>query len=140
MANKKMLLFLIASYFCCTQPLLPPGRNSPSASVGLQENVEASKSLEESRLSKGSENGISYQNNFGSGAGGKNEPRGQRDNSGDGSKTPNGAAGTAIIPLYAAGAAGSHHNNHHGASSCGQSCVDLQVVCAVMLVSLVHIM
>ena len=72
------------------------------------------------------------------GNGGRSVGNGEEGNGG-GTTTP--STGTAVIPLYAAGAANNHHNSHHaGAGSCNRSCLGLPTFCAVILVSLtIHI-
>ncbi|XP_052199902.1 uncharacterized protein LOC127806565 isoform X2 [Diospyros lotus] len=50
-------------------------------------------------------------------------------------RTPS-TGGAAVIPFYAAGAAGGHHGSHHGAAgSCRHSYLALLTLCAVVLAS-----
>ena len=90
----------------------------------------------------GGENGIAHRSNFAAvgrvGRHGRGESGSGAVGNG-GTYTSPKTAGTAVIPLYAAGAAGSHHN-HRGAASCNRSSIGLPTLCAVILASLiVHI-
>ncbi|KAH7854657.1 hypothetical protein Vadar_016491 [Vaccinium darrowii] len=141
MASKEIILFLMVSFhFCYPASLLPLGKNSTSAR--LQENL-GEKETNERKLGNGKV--IAHRSNFAAGVGGRGG-RGGGGSRGDGgsgeegnggsSTTPNTGAGTAVVPLYAAGANG-HRNNHHGSASSNRSCVGLSALCAVILASLV---
>jgi len=108
----------------------------------LQENL-GEKETDEHKL--GDEKVIAHRSNFAAGVGGRGGrggggSRGEggsgEEGNGGSSTTPNTGAGTAVVPLYAAGANG-HRNNQHGSASSNRSCVGLSALCAVILASLV---
>lgn len=83
--------------------------------------------------------------NFAYGAGGRGQNGGQSAGKGEngnngGTKSPYVPGGTAVIPLYAAGAAGSHHNNHHNAGVRNRSRFGFPtLVAAIFALFIVHI-
>lgn len=116
-----------------------------ASTARLQENM-GEKETNEHKLSDGKV--IAHLSNFAAGVGGRGGrggggSRGEggsgEEGNGGSSTTPNTGAGTAVVPLYAAGANG-HRNNHHGSASSNRSCVGLAALCAVILASfVVHI-
>ncbi|PSR98000.1 G surface protein, allelic form 156 like [Actinidia chinensis var. chinensis] len=142
MGAKEVLAFLMVSFhFCYSASLFPQGKNLPSAH--LQEKAGEIETGElKTSTHHGGENGIAHRSNFDAGGRGGSHGRGKSGSGADGNggtyASPK-TAGTAVIPLYAAGAAGSHRN-HRGAASCNRSSIGLPTLCAVILASLiVHI-
>ncbi|CAL5363330.1 unnamed protein product [Camellia sinensis] len=151
MGAKETVLFLIILSFHFYHPpsLFSLANNLPSSAL-LQKNVgDTELDKDSSSSTHGGGNGIAHHSNYAyssstrGGGGGSRGASGGRsggsseEGNGGSSTTPNTAAGTAVIPLYAAGAANGHRNTHHGAGSCNQSCVDVSTLCALILASLV---
>ncbi|GMP22233.1 hypothetical protein CsSME_00000339 [Camellia sinensis var. sinensis] len=151
MGAKETVLFLIILSFHFYHPpsLFSLANNLPSSAL-LQKNVgDTELDKDSSSSTHGGGNGIAHHSNYaysastrGAGGGSRGASGGRsggssEEGNGGSSTTPNTAAGTAVIPLYAAGAANGHRNTHHGAGSCNQSCVDVSTLCALILASLV---
>ncbi|KAA8538994.1 hypothetical protein F0562_025686 [Nyssa sinensis] len=102
---------------------------------------------EHSNSPNGGGNGIAHHSNLARGGGGGKGGKGGHagaaatgEGNGGGSSSQHTPTGTAVIPIYAAGAANSHRNNHHSAGSCNRSYTGLPTLVAVIFACLlVHV-
>ncbi|XP_059628447.1 uncharacterized protein LOC132271169 [Cornus florida] len=127
-----MLFFIFFLHFSSLASFFALGNTLPSGPVRLQENMEGKGMDEHGSSTNGGGNGIAHHSKFARGAGGRAAgTAGEEANGGTSTQ-----GGTAVIPIYAAGAA-SGHRTHHGAASSSRSCLGLPTLGAAILASVI---